>query len=56
MEGQTILVGTVIPEEIYQKAKDICEGQNTNLEQFVRSCIWSLAKGDLTISWEDKKD
>ena len=56
MEKQTILVGTVVPEEIYQKAQAKCEEQNTDLEQFVRSCIWSLAKGNLTISRGDKKD
>lgn len=41
--------GAIIPKEIYEKAKKICEEADTTLYEFIKFAIYELASGHYKI-------
>ena len=42
--------GSVIPKEIYEKAKTKCEEANTTIYELVKTVIYQLANGEIKIA------
>ena len=42
--------GTIIPKEIYEKAKTKCEEQQTTIYELVKAVIYELANGKIRIA------
>ena len=42
--------GSVIPKEIYEKAKTKCEEANTTIYELVKAVIYELANGKIKIA------
>ena len=42
--------GTIIPKEIYEKAKTKCEEQQTTIYELVKAVIYELANGEIRIA------
>ena len=42
--------GSVIPKEIYEKAKTKCEEANTTIYELVKAVIYELANGEIKIA------
>lgn len=42
--------GTIIPKEIYEKAKTKCEEANTTIYELVKAVIYELANGEIKIA------
>ncbi len=43
------IYGSIMPEEIYEKAKKKCEEANTNLYEFIKTAIYELVNGNINI-------
>ena len=41
--------GSIIPKEIYEKAKTKCEEANTTIYELVKAFIYELANGEIRI-------
>ena len=41
--------GSIIPKEIYDKAKKKCEEANTTIYELVKAVIYELANGEIKI-------
>lgn len=41
--------GTIIPKEIYEKAKKKCEEQQTTIYELIRTVIYQFANGELEL-------
>ena len=42
--------GSIIPKEIYEKAKKKCEEQQTTIYELVKAVIYELANGEIKIA------
>lgn len=42
--------GSIIPKEIYEKAKTKCEEANTTIYELVKAVIYELANGEIKIA------
>lgn len=42
--------GSIIPKEIYEKAKTKCEEANTTIYELVKAIIYQLANGEIKIA------
>ena len=42
--------GSIIPKEIYEKAKTKCEEANTTIYELVKAVIYELANGEIRIA------
>lgn len=42
--------GSVIPKEIYEKAKKKCEEANTTIYELIRTVIYQFANGEIKIA------
>lgn len=42
--------GSIIPKEIYDKAKKKCEEQQTTIYELVKAVIYELANGEIKIA------
>lgn len=41
--------GSIIPKEIYEKAKKKCEEQQTTIYELIKAVIYELANGEIRI-------
>ena len=41
--------GSIIPKEIYEKAKKKCEEANANIYELIKAAIYQLANGEIKI-------
>ena len=50
--GQVVdfVCGSIIPKEIYEKAKKKCEEQQTTIYELVKAVIYELANGEIRIA------
>ena len=44
------ICGSIIPREIYEKAKKKCEEANTTIYELVKAVIYELANGEIKIA------
>ena len=44
------ICGTILPKEIYEKAKTKCEEANTTIYELVKAVIYELANGEIKIA------
>ena len=44
------ICGTILPREIYEKAKTKCEEANTTIYELVKAVIYELANGEIKIA------
>ena len=42
--------GSIIPKEIYEKAKKKCEEANTTIYELIRTVIYQFANGEIRIA------
>ena len=42
--------GSIIPKEIYEKAKKKCEEQQTTIYELIRAVIYEFANGEIKIA------
>ena len=42
--------GSIIPKEIYEKAKKKCEEQQTTIYELIKAIIYQLANGEIKIA------
>ena len=42
--------GSIIPKEIYEKAKKKCEEQETTIYELIRTVIYQFANGEIRIA------
>ena len=42
--------GSIIPKEIYEKAKKKCEEQETTIYELIRTVIYQFANGEIKIA------
>ena len=42
--------GSIIPKEIYEKAKTKCEEANTTIYELIRTVIYQFANGEIKIA------
>lgn len=42
--------GSIIPKEIYEKAKKKCEEQQTTIYELIKAVIYELANGEIKIA------
>ena len=42
--------GSIIPKEIYEKAKKKCEEANTTIYELIKAVIYELANGEIRIA------
>ena len=42
--------GSIIPKEIYEKAKKKCEEANTTIYELIRAVIYQFANGEIKIA------
>lgn len=41
--------GSIIPKDVYEKAKQICEDANTTIYEFIKFAIYELTSGHYKI-------
>lgn len=44
------ICGSIIPKEIYEKAKKKCEEQETTIYELIRTVIYQFANGEIKIA------
>ena len=44
------ICGTILPKEIYEKAKKKCEEQQTTIYELIRAAIYQFANGEIRIA------
>ena len=44
------ICGTILPKEIYEKAKKKCEEQETTIYELVKAVIYQFANGEIRIA------
>ena len=44
------ICGSIIPKEIYEKAKKKCEEADTTIYELIRAVIYQFANGEIRIS------
>ena len=44
------ICGTILPKEIYEKAKVKCEEQQTTIYELIRTVIYQFANGEIRIA------
>ena len=44
------ICGTILPREIYEKAKKKCEEQQTTIYELIRTVIYQFANGEIRIA------
>ena len=44
------ICGTILPREIYEKAKAKCEEQQTTIYELIRAVIYQFANGEIRIA------
>ena len=44
------ICGTILPKEIYEKAKTKCEEANTTIYELIRTVIYQFANGEIKIA------
>lgn len=44
------ICGTILPKEIYEKAKKKCEEQETTIYELIRAAIYQFANGEIKIA------
>ena len=44
------ICGTILPKEIYEKAKTKCEEANTTIYELIRIVIYQFANGEIRIA------
>ena len=44
------ICGTILPREIYEKAKKKCEEQQTTIYELIRTVIYQFANGEIKIA------
>ena len=44
------ICGTILPKEIYEKAKIKCEEANTTIYELIRTVIYQFANGEIRIA------
>ena len=44
------ICGTILPKEIYEKAKKKCEEANTTIYELVKAVIYQFANGEIKIA------
>ena len=44
------ICGTILPKEIYEKAKKKCEEQQTTIYELIRIVIYQFANGEIRIA------
>ena len=49
-EVVNFVCGSIIPKEIYEKAKKKCEEQQTTIYELVKAVIYELANGEIKIA------
>ena len=45
-----LVCGSIIPKEIYEKAKTKCEEANTTIYELIKLVIYELANGEIKIA------
>lgn len=48
-EVVNFVCGSIIPKEIYEKAKKKCEEQQTTIYELIKAVIYELANGEIRI-------
>ena len=46
--------GSIIPKEIYEKAKNKCEEQQTTIYELIKAVIYQFANGEIRIAKRQK--
>ena len=49
-EVVNFVCGSIIPKEIYEKAKKKCEEQQTTIYELIKAVIYELANGEIKIA------
>ena len=44
------ICGTILPKEIYEKAKKKCEEQETTIYELIKAVIYQFANGEIKIA------
>ena len=44
------ICGTILPKEIYEKAKKKCEEQETTISELIKAVIYEFANGEIKIA------
>ena len=44
------IVGSILPREIYEKAKKKCEEQQTTIYELIKAVIYQFANGEIRIA------
>ena len=44
------ICGTILPKEIYEKAKKKCEEQQTTIYELIKAVIYQFANGEIRIA------
>ena len=44
------ICGTILPREIYEKAKKKCEEQQTTIYELIKAAIYQFANGEIKIA------
>ena len=44
------ICGTILPKEIYEKAKKKCEEQETTIYELIKAAIYQFANGEIKIA------
>ena len=44
------ICGTILPKEIYEKAKKKCEEQQTTIYELIKAVIYQFANGEIKIA------
>ena len=44
------ICGTILPKEIYEKAKTKCEEANTTIYELIKAVIYQFANGEIRIA------
>ena len=45
-----IIIGSILPREIYEKAKKKCEEQQTTINELIKAFIYQFANGEIRIA------
>lgn len=48
------ICGTILPREIYEKAKNKCEEQQTTIYELIKAVIYQFANGEIRIAKRQK--
>ena len=46
----SFICGSIIPKEIYEKAKKKCEEQQTTIYELIKAVIYQFANGEIRIA------